>query len=429
MSQPRVNPPNPTKIVVIGGGFAGVYAARSLERQWSDSPHVSITLISRENYFLMTPLLFEASSGVLEPRHTVTPIRSMFDGYVRFVQANVESIDLEKRRVTAKLNDEHTRNFEFDHIVLALGGVTNKNLIQGSEFARTFKTLYDAISLRNHCIANFEAADVETDETKRRALLTFVIIGGGLVGLELQGELTEFIKNISRAYPRIKSDSVRFELIEAGPRLVPEMDEELGKYAMQVLVNRGVTVRLNTRVKSIENRKVHVTDTESIDSDTIILAAGVAVNPLIAALPVQKNPKNRVIVDATMRSTSHPYVWALGDCAAIPDPQGKPYPQLAQHALREARLIGKNITAVIRGQPPKPFIYKNKGTLAALGRHKGVGRVFKFKIYGFIAWWVWRTYYLMQMPRFDRRLRIVIDWTVALFFKNDVVELDMLTRR
>jgi NADH:ubiquinone reductase (H+-translocating) len=429
MTQPPATPQKQTKIVIVGGGFAGVYAARSLERLWGDSPEVSITLISRENYFLITPLLFEASSGVLEPRHAVNPIRRMFDGHVQFVQANVESVDLEKHQVTAKLSDEHTRQFDFDHIVLALGGVTNKNLIPGSDFARTFKTLYDAISLRNHCIANFEAADVETDEKRKRMLLSFVIVGGGLVGLELQGELTEFIKNIARAYPRIKPDWVRFELIEAGPRLVPEMDEDLGKYALKVLVDRGVTVRLNTRVKAIENHKVHVTETESIDAETIILAAGVAVNPLIAALPVEKNPKNRVIVDATMRSKSHPNVWALGDCAAIPDPDGKPYPQLAQHALREARLIGRNITAVIRGQSPKPFIYKNKGTLAALGRHKGVGRVFKFKIYGFLAWWVWRTYYLMQMPRFDRRLRIVIDWTVALFFKNDVVELDMLTRR
>jgi len=417
-----------TKIVVLGGGFAGVYAARSLERLWGASAEVSITLISRENYFLMTPLLFEASSGVLEPRHAVNPIRPMFD-HVRFVQATVENIDVNSCLVTARLTDDQTRQFEFDHIVLALGGVTNKSLIPGSDSARTFKSLYDAISLRNQCIANFERADIETDEKRRRELLTFVIIGGGLVGLELQGELTEFIKNIGRAYPRISQNLVRFELIEAGSRLVPEMDEELGTYAMKILARRGVNIRVNTRVRGIENHKVHVTETETIEAETIILAAGVAVNPLIAALPVEKNERNRVVVDATMRSKSHPNVWALGDCAAIPDPQGKPYPQLAQHALREARLVGRNITAVIRGGSPQPFIYKNKGTLAALGRHKGVGRVFKFKIYGFIAWWVWRTYYLMQMPRFDRKLRIIIDWTVALFFKNDVVELDVITRR
>jgi NADH:ubiquinone reductase (H+-translocating) len=358
----------------------------------------------------------------------VNPIRLMFDD-VRFVQANVESIDVDQHRVTARLSDHQTREFEFDHVVLALGGVTNTSLIAGSELARTFKTLYDAISLRNQCIANFESADVEIDEKRKRALLTFVIIGGGLVGLELQGELTEFTKNIVRAYPRIPADLIHFELIEAGPRLVPEMDEELGKYATNVLESRGVKVRVNTRVKKIEKNRVHISETETIDAETIILAAGVAVNPLIATLPVEKGPRGRVVVDATMRSKSHPNVWALGDCAAIPDPDGKPYPQLAQHALREARLIGKNITAVIRGGTPRPFIYQNKGTLAALGRHKGVGRVFKFRIYGFIAWWVWRTYYLLQMPRFDRRLRIVIDWTVALFFKNDVVELDVIAKR
>jgi NADH dehydrogenase len=417
-----------TKIVILGGGFAGVYAARSLERLWGNSPEISVTLISRENYFLMTPLLFEASSGVLEPRHAVNPIRTMFD-HVRFVQATVENIDIDKHAVTVRLTDDQTRQFEYDHLVLALGGVTNKNLIPGSDIARTFKTLYDAISLRNHCIANFEGADVETDEKRKRELLSFVIIGGGLVGLELQGELTEFIKNIARAYPRIPPDLVHFELIEAGPRLVPEMDEALGNYAMKILQRRGVNIRVNTRVRAIEPHKVHVTETETIEAKTIILAAGVAVNPLITALPVEKDQRHRVAVDATMRSKSHPNIWARGDCAAIPDPEGKPYPQLAQHALREARLIGRNITAVIRGESPRPFIYKNKGTLAALGRHKGVGRVFKFKIYGFLAWWVWRTYYLLQMPRFDRRLRIVIDWTVALFFKNDVVELDVITRR
>ncbi len=331
MDQAAASSPKQTKIVVLGGGFAGVYAARSLERAWRGSSEVLITLISRENYFLMTPLLFEASSGVLEPRHAVNPIRLMFDD-VRFVQANVESIDVDKHLVTARLTDHQTREFEFDHLVLALGGVTNTSLIAGSELARTFKTLYDAISLRNQCIANFESADVEIDEKRKRALLSFVIIGGGLVGLELQAELTEFTKNIARAYPRISPDLIHFELIEAGPRLVPEMDEELGKYATKVLENRGVKVRVNTRVKKIEKSKVHISETETIDAETIILAAGVAVNPLITTLPVEKGPRGRVVVDATMRSKSHPNVWALGDCAAIPDPDGKPYPQLAQHA-------------------------------------------------------------------------------------------------
>jgi NADH dehydrogenase len=418
----------PTRIVILGGGFAGVNAARSLERSWGSSPEIEITLISKENYFLLTPLLFEAGSGVLEPRHAVNPIRLMFDR-ARFVQGTAENVDIQGHAVLVRLIDDQVRRFEFDHIVLAVGGVTNTKLIPGSELARTFKTLFDAISLRNHCIRLFERADVESDLQRRRALLTFVIVGGGLVGLELQGELTEFIKNVASAYPRIRQDEIHFELIEAGPRLVPELDQDLGEYAQKVLTRRGVRVRVNTPVNSMDATHVRISESEEIEAQTIVLATGVATNPLLAGIPVEKDRKGRVAVDPTMRSRSHPFVWALGDCASIPDPQGNPYPPLAQHALREARLIGRNISAVLRGQAAKPFIYKNKGTLAALGRHKGVGRVYGFKIYGFLAWWVWRTYYLLQMPRFDRRLRLVIDWTIALFFKNDVVELDMTTRR
>lgn len=417
-----------TRVLILGGGFAGVHTARSLRRNWKNAADSSITLISKENYFLMTPLLFEAGSGVLEPRHAVTPIRRMFSG-VQFAQATVQSIDIDGRSVEARLIHGEVRRFEFDQLVLALGGVTNTKVIPGAENARTFKTLYDAITLRNHCIRLFERADVETDEELKRALLAFVIIGGGLVGLELQGELTEFIENIQAAYPRVDKKYIRFELIEGGPRLVPELDEDLGDYAAKTLAKRGVNVRVNTRVDSMDSSTVRLPGGEEIESQTIVLATGVAPNPLIATLPVEKDRKGRVAVEGTMRSRSHPNVWALGDCAAVPDAQGKPYPPLAQHALREARLLGKNIAAVIRGAEPRPFVYNNKGTLAALGRHKGIGRVYGIKIYGFLAWWVWRTYYLLQMPRFQRKLRIVIDWTVALFFKNDAVELDMTARR
>ncbi|HEX4056047.1 MAG TPA: NAD(P)/FAD-dependent oxidoreductase [Tepidisphaeraceae bacterium] len=417
-----------TRVLILGGGFGGVHTARSLRRHWKDASDNSITLISKENYFLMTPLLFEAGSGVLEPRHAVTPIRRMFQG-IQFAQATVQSIDIDGRSVEAKLTHGEVRRFEFDHLVLALGGVTNTQIIPGADKARTFKTLYDAITLRNHCIRLFERADAETDEKLKRALLTFVIVGGGLVGLELQGELTEFIESIHQTYPRVDKKYIRFELIEGGPRLVPELDEDLGDYAAKTLAKRGVNVRLNTRVDSMGPSTVRLPGGEEIESHTIVLATGVVPNPLISTLPVEKDRKGRVAVEGTMRSRSHPNIWSLGDCAAIPDAQGKPYPPLAQHALREARLLGKNMAAVMRGAEPRPFIYSNKGTLAALGRHKGIGRVYGIKIYGFVAWWVWRTYYLLQMPRFDRKLRIVIDWTVALFFKNDVVELDMTSRR
>jgi NADH dehydrogenase len=192
-----------------------------------------------------------------------------------------------------------------------------------------------------------------------------------------------------------------------------------------VLARRGVKVRTGTPVKRIEPDSVELPDGSRIEARTIVLAAGVAVNPLLASFPVEKDQRGRILTDATMRSTSHPNVWAIGDCATIPDPEGKPYPPLAQHALREARVLARNLVATLRGGPAEPFVYKTMGVLASLGHYSGVGRVTKFKIRGFLAWWAWRSYYLMQMPRFERKLRIVLDWTVALFFPNDIVKLDL----
>jgi NADH:ubiquinone reductase (H+-translocating) len=430
------------RIVVLGGGFAGVYTARHLESRFRHDPSVRITLVSKVNYFLMTPLLFEAGSGILEPRHAVNPIRPLLER-TRFVQAEVRGIDLARRVVEASPGRGEKYEIPYDHLVLALGGVGNR-IVPGSEYGRSFKTLADAIALRNHVIQLFERADVEQDPERKRTLLTFVIIGGGLVGVELMGELTEFVFAVADLYPHVRRDEVRFELIEGAPHLVPELEPDLGDYAERVFVKRGVRVRLNTKVNSIDPGRVNLPPPSSpirgdaagrdgkvgelIPAETIIVSTGVLPNPLVASLPLDRDKKGRVKVHPTMRSTSHPEVWALGDCASIPDPkdpQGRPYPPLAQHALREAKRVARNIEAVIRGGEPQPFVYKSKGTLAALGHFKGVGRVYNIKIYGFVAWWVWRTYYLMQMPQWSRRLRIVIDWTIALFFKNDVVELDL----
>jgi NADH dehydrogenase len=435
------------RVVVLGGGFGGIYTAHHLEREFWSDPRVEVTLVSRNNYFLMTPLLFEAGSGVLEPRHAVNPIRPMFKR-ARFVEANVERIDFNDRKVYARhAPDNFVYELDYDHLVLALGGDTNRNLIPGSEHALPFKSLGDAIYLRNRIIDLFEQADVEEDTERRRKLLTIVIIGGGLVGVELMGELTEFIESLLRSYPRIPRNVPRFLLIEAAGRILPEMEEDLAAYAAKVLKHRGVEILTNTRVARIEPDKVFLPPADTgvrtdvggsvgrdlqIDANTVMLCAGVVANPLIADLPLEKARQGRIVVDGTMRSKNRPEVWALGDCAAIPDKNGKPYPPLAQHALREARVLAKNIAAVIRsenqsGAPPKlqAFEYQTLGMLASLGHYSGVGRVMRFKIRGFLAWWVWRTYYVMQMTRWERRLRVILDWTVALLFRNDVVKLDL----
>jgi NADH dehydrogenase len=349
----------------------------------------------------------------------------------RFVEADVERIDFDRRVVHARHSpgDADVYELTYDHLVLALGGITNLKIIPGSEHALTFKTLADAIYLRNHVIDAFESADATNDEAERRRLMSFVIIGAGLVGVELMGELTSFVRHIGRSYPGTRDTPKTFHLIEAGPKILPEMEQDLADYAQRVLVRRGVVMHASSPAKGIEPGRVHLPDGSTLEAHTIVLSAGVAVNPLLAGFPLEKDRKGRVVVDGTMRSKSHPNVWGIGDCAVIPDPTGKPYPQLAQHALREARVLARNVTAAIQGGPTEPFVYQTLGTLASLGDFQGVGRVMKLKVRGFIAWWVWRTYYLFQMPRFERKLRIVLDWTVALFFSFDIVKLDLFGDR
>jgi NADH dehydrogenase len=242
--------------------------------------------------------------------------------------------------------------------------------------------------------------------------------------VELQGELHEFLQHVRRNYRNISESMLRFHLIEAGPRVLAELDEDLAQYAHDLYVRRGIDVRVDTKVSRIDPTRVTLASGESIDTETIVLAAGVAPSPLIAQLDIEKHQNGRVLVDATMRSAQRPNVWALGDCAAIPDPQGKPYPPLAQHAMRQARVLARNMFAAPSGKPLEPFVYHTLGTLAALGRFKGVGRVLSVKLKGFPAWFVWRSYYLFQMPRWSRRIRIMLDWTIALLFSYDVVELD-----
>lgn len=412
------------RIVVLGGGFGGVYTAHELERRWRKDPSVRITLISRNNYFLMTPLLFEAGSGVLEPRHAVNPIRPLF-GRAEFIEAEIESVDFDARTVRVRQSDDDVLEVGYDQLVLAVGGVTNRRIVLGSEHALTFKTLADAIFLRNLTIELFERADVERDPERKRALLTFVIVGAGLVGVELMGEMTEFTRRLTRTYRRIDQEDLRFELLEAGPRIMPELDETLASYAHRTLEKRGVRVRVGQPVSAVESTGVRLEEGKHIRAETVIVATGVTPAPLVSDLGIETDRKGRVLVDATMRSRQHDNVWALGDCAAIPTPDGGTYPALAQHALRQARQLAKNLTLVLRGQAPQPFVYESMGTLAALGHYNGVGRVGFLRLRGFLAWWVWRTYYLFQMPRWDRRLRIVTDWTVALFLRNDVAKLDL----
>ena len=412
------------RIVVLGGGFGGVAAVRHLERLCGEKSGVEITLVSRENFFVLTPLLFEACSGTLELRHCAQPIRPVLKR-ARFVEATFESADLARRIVRlAGTEGGAGEEIPYDHLVVALGATTNESLIPGSSHAFTFKTMADALLLHNHVIERFERADAASDPARRAKELTFVIVGGGLVGIELLGELTAFTENILRYYPRLSRREVRFHLFEATSRTLPEIDASLAEIATSVLTKRGAEIRVSAPVRSIEPGRVHLAG-ESIDAGTIVLVAGIVPNPAAVRISVAHDERGRIAVDASMRSRSHPELWALGDCATIPGRDGRPYPALAQHTIREAKQLAKNLVSVLEGRTPEPFLFDSLGTMAALGRTSAVAKVFGFRLTGFPAWWLRRTYYLLQMPRWDRRLRIILDWTVALFFRPDITKVDL----
>jgi NADH dehydrogenase len=409
--------------VILGGGFGGVYTARHLEQQCRRRRDIEITLVSRDNFLLLTPLLFEVCSGTLDLQHCAFPIRA-FLRTTRFVQATVQGIDLQGRVV--HLSSPGERNdLPYDQLVLALGAMTNRVMIPGSEYAFTFKTLADALLLRSHIIERFERADVETDPEQKRRQLTIVVIGGGLVGVELFGELTAFVDGIVPYYKHVSRNQVRFLLIQAADRLMPEIDSKLADYGVRVLGERcGAEIRTNTRVQAIEPGKAHLSG-ETIEAETIILAAGIIPNPVVAVLPVEKDKHGHIVVDGAMRCKTQPEVWALGDCALIPSPDGRPYPALAQHALREAKVLAGNVFGVLNGRPPQPFIYDTLGMMGSLGHSKGFGQLLKVRLRGVMAWFVRRTYYLLQMPGWSRRLGILIEWTFALFFRPDIVKVSL----
>jgi len=330
--------------------------------------------------------------------------------------------------VRAGSPDGSSYDLPYDQLVVALGASTNERLIPGSSNAFTFKTMADALVLRNHIIEQFERADATSESSTRRGCLTIVVIGGGLVGVELLGELTAFVADVLRFYPRIRRDEIRFLLFEAGSRVLPEIDEKLAAVAANVLRRRGADLHVSTAVQSIEPGGVRVGH-EIIHAGTIVLTAGIVPSVVASEMSVMHDQRGRIAVNATMRSRSHSSVWALGDCAAIPGPDGRPYPALAQHTVREARHLARNIEATIAGRVPTPFVFHPLGTMASLGHTRAVGLVFGIRLTGFVAWWLRRTYYLFQMPRWDRRLRIVLDWTVALFFRPDITKVELRVER
>jgi NADH dehydrogenase len=418
----------PTRIVIAGGGFGGLYTALELEKALPRLPGVEVTLVNRDNFFLFTPMLHEVAASDIDLTNIVSPVRALLSR-VRFIQGEVQGIDHESRTVAVAHGfDGHAHQVPYDYLVVALGSVTNFHGLPGLEQrALTMKTLGDAIHLRNRVIAHLEEADTECRGHLRGRLLTFVVAGGGFAGVETAAGIYDFIMDALRFYPNLRREDVRLVIVHSGTVVLPELGPDLGRYAQDQLSARGIEIVTGTRVAGVDDEAVTLANGMRIESGLVLWTAGTSPNPLLKAVtPMLMN--GRLVVNEFLEVQGAERVWALGDCAAVPNTKtGALQPPTAQHALREGRVAARNVLAAIGGGRRTPFTFGGLGQLAAIGRRTGVARVFGLRFSGFFAWWLWRTVYLMKLPRFEKKLRVAFDWTLDLFFPKDVVQ--FLTER
>jgi NADH:quinone reductase (non-electrogenic) len=409
-----------SRVLILGGGFGGIYAAIELERALRDRHNVNITLVTRDNYFLFTPMLHEVAASDLEMNTIVNPLRKLLRRAKTFT-GNIEAIDLERRCVAVTHGfDRHVHQLSYDHLIVALGSSTNFFGLPGvKDAALTMKTLDDAIELRNRLITHLEEANSECAAGERQPLLTFVVVGGGFAGVETLGGINDFVRDAIRFYPNLTPEFVRTILVSSDEFILPELGSKLGAYAQRKLAARGVEIITRARVTGVRGSIVGLSDGRTIPATTLIWAAGNAPNPLVANLPVPKRD-GRILVNEYLEVKEFPGVWALGDCASIPDRKtGGFHPPTAQHAIREARCAARNVAADIVGGKRKAFGFSTLGRLAAIGRRSGVANVFGLNFSGFLAWWLWRTIYLFKLPRLEKKMRVALDWTLDLCFAKD----------
>jgi NADH dehydrogenase len=399
---------------VVGGGFAGAYVAKELGDRGA-------TIVSKENFMLYTPLLPEAASGTLEPRHCVVPLREMCP-HAELILGSVTALDLNARTAAVE-TDEGPQTVEWSDLVLALGAVPRTLPVPGlSEHALSFKSLADAINLRNHVLHQLEAADAALDEEERARRLTFVFVGAGYAGVEALAELSDLVEDALRYYPGLRTSRRRWVLVDAAPRILPDIPPPLGDYAAAQLRKRGMEIHVGTTLESVSADEAALGDGTRVPTNTLVWTAGVAPNPALREWSLPLDEKGHVEVDELLRVRGYEHVWALGDCALVPNARSdRPDPPTCQHALRQARRLAKNLTG-----PPEPYGYSMLGQVATLGRHKGIAEVLGLNLHGFLGWWVTRSYHLYQLPLAQRKIRVVVDWTVALFFRRDIAELGQL---
>lgn len=418
------------RILILGGGFAAIATAQRLERRLHPG-EAEIIMISRENFSLFTPMLPEVSSGEIDVRHVVTPVRSQLR-QTEFILGEVRNIDCERKIVKfvhTLRGDEGS--VAYDHLVVALGSVISTYSLPGiAERVFALKTLEDAGILRNRFMWLLELADSTPDDQERRRLLTMVVIGGGFTGVEATGEMVELFFDVRKFFPNVRKSDIRIALIEGGPALLAGLPPKMGEYALANLKKRGVEVVLGDGVKCADDDGLELASGRRIETRTIVWSAGVRVSPIVqqSALPHTKQGAIAVVPD--MSVTGFPGVWAIGDCAAIPDGNGGFYPQTAQHAIREGPVLADNILADLRGGKTQAFKYTSLGMMASLGGRKAVAELpGKRVLTGFPAWFLWRSYYLSRLPGLERKLRVAFDWTLELLFPRDISELRVYSSR
>lgn len=418
-----------TRIVIIGGGYGGAYCAQALGKKLKGLD-ADVLLIDRNNYFIIYPLLVEAGTGSLEPRHAVVPIRS-FVRTGEFRMAEVVGVDLERQEVRYRLGRlDRTETVAYDHLVVAVGSVTRWPDVPGlREHGYEMKTLGDAVGLRDRAIRALEFADAIDDPVLRKGMLSLVVVGGNFTGAEVAGEYDMFVKQAAKHYPRVEPRECRVTIVELSDRILGALGEELSDFAMTHLRRRGFDLRLKTTVSAVHEDRVELSDGSEVEARTVIWCAGIAPSPLIGEIGLPVDERGYVLCDRDLRVRGCDNVWAIGDAAINPDAEGGAYPATAQHAVREGTHAAANIVAVLRSRPTRPCNLANLGSLAALGCRTGVAKIFGVKLSGFPAWWMWRTVYLLKMPTLSRKIRVAIDWTIDLVFSRDYVELGVHSRK
>jgi NADH:ubiquinone reductase (H+-translocating) len=414
-------------IVVAGGGFGGLAAARELEKVMPKQS-ARLMLVNETNYSTYSPFLPEAAAGTLEPRHVVTPLRDILKRtYIRL--GEISGHDPAAKTVELTTKDGEIETVPYDQLLLSLGSVSRVLPIPGlTDYAMGFKGLADAIVLRNRVIENLEAANATADHQRREELLTFVFVGGGYAGLEALAELQDFAADAMDSYPRARLHGMRWILVEAAPRVLPEIDQDLADYALRELRGRGIDIKLETQLKEVASTSVTLSTGEVVPTTTVVWTAGVAPAPILKQLSLPLDDRGRVPVDDHLRVEGLDSVWAIGDCAAAPDPRGGTCPPTAQHAVRQGPVAARNIAAQLGIGDAEPFTYRSEASFVNLGRYKAVGRIGERKFRGFPAWFLARSYHMSQIPGYARKAHAILDWTASMPFKRDIAELGSVTR-